>query len=217
MSPGDRHQACVDVAVSNAGVTPRVFFGGQDVHGGLARALALDVQAGPADGRPCARFAGRMVFRGTVASLGATPSRAVTGWRPDRVATWRFRFTVTAARNAPLNSSASVGFAWHLSSAGGPVRPTPAGPPEAPSRTHEHVRHVVLARPSAASAGPIVRLLKVLAALVRHPTYPVGLLMLATLFVLLQDTVDRRDPKLALAPVRNDDLHFPAEPGEVLG
>jgi len=221
LAPGEQRRACVDVQVSNAGRTPRVFFAGQDLRGSLAPALGLEVDAGPAGGTDCARFVGRLVFRGTVASLAADDSgRPVTGWHPGRDATWRFRLTVTAAADAPPASSASVGFAWRLTSAGGAATPLPP-----PKHTAEpvlpaggaSVPHVVLARPGPGSPTPLGRLLKVLTALVRHPVYPGTLLLLAGLFVLVQDRLDRRDPKLALAPVRNDDLHFPARPGAVSG
>jgi len=226
LSPGEQRQACVDVQVRNAGRTPRIFFAGQDVRGALAPALELEVDAGPADGTGCAQFTGGSVFRGTVASLAADPTgRAVTGWRPDLDGTWRFRITVTAAAHAPYAASASVGFAWRLTSTGtatAPLPPHQTGRTGGTGRTDtpppgRHVPHLVLGHPSAESATPFARLLKVITALVRHPVYPATLLLLAALFVAVQDRLDRRDPKLALAPVRNDDLHFPAEPGEVAG
>src|SRR5436190_969917 len=35
----------------------------------------------------------------------------------------------------------------------------------------------------------------------RRPTFPTGLLVFVVLFLMVQDRIDRRDPKLALAPV----------------
>jgi len=224
LSPGAGRQACVDVQVRNAGRTPRVYFAGQDVRGSLAPALELEVDAGPADGTGCRRFAGPAVFRGTLASLAADPTgRPVTGWQPDQDGTWRFRITVTAGAHAPYGASASVGFAWRLTSAGAATAPLPPRRTGGTARTatpppgRERVPHVVLGHPGPGKPTPFARLLRVLTALVRHPVYPATLLLLAALFVAVQDRLDRRDPKLALAPVRNDDLHFPAEPGEVGG
>jgi len=43
--------------------------------------------------------------------------------------------------------------------------------------------------------------------------FPLALLVIAGLFLLIQDRIDRRDPKLARAPLRADpDLPFPPPP-----
>jgi len=244
MSPGDRYTACVDVAVRNPGHAARVFLAGQDVRGSLAGALRLSVQAGPADGASCADFAAAPIYDGSVAELGAGSSPAATGWTPAGDATWRFKFTVTAGPDAPYDSSASVGFAWHLSSIATalPLPPTtpagrsahppvtsaapvpPAPSPLGPSSPSSHqggspsrrVPRVQLGDASPSGfAHALHELFTVVGAVLRHPVYPSVLFGVALLFVLLQDTVDRRDPKLALAPVRNDDLHFDARPAEV--
>ena len=55
------------------------------------------------------------------------------------------------------------------------------------------------------------------AAIVRHPdrtVFPLSLLLIVIAFLTLQGRIDRRDPKLALAPVYPDpDLEFPPRPG----
>jgi hypothetical protein len=38
----------------------------------------------------------------------------------------------------------------------------------------------------------------------RHSAFPIALLVAMGLFLLLQDRIDRRDPKLALAPLHAD-------------
>ena len=46
-----------------------------------------------------------------------------------------------------------------------------------------------------------------------HTGFPLGVLFLLALFLLVQDRIDRRDPKLALAPVYPDpDVAFPVTP-----
>jgi hypothetical protein len=117
MSPGRHYTACVDVAVRNPGRGARVYLSGQDVRGRLASALHVVVAAGPVS-RPvrCSAFTAPARYRGTVAALGTRPA-AATGWAPRWNARWRFKFTVWVAATAPTGASASVGFAWHLSSA----------------------------------------------------------------------------------------------------
>jgi hypothetical protein len=47
--------------------------------------------------------------------------------------------------------------------------------------------------------------------LAEQPQYPVGVLALVAVFLLVQDLIDRRDPKLAVARVtgRDSRLSFP--------
>jgi hypothetical protein len=44
--------------------------------------------------------------------------------------------------------------------------------------------------------------------------FPAVLALVMVLFLFFQDAIDRRDPKLALAPVRGDDLVFTDGPDE---
>jgi hypothetical protein len=47
----------------------------------------------------------------------------------------------------------------------------------------------------------------------RHSGFPLGVLLMLVLFLLLQDRIDRRDPKLTLAPGHADpDLPFDEPP-----
>ncbi len=212
MTPGRHYTACVDVAVHSPGRGARVFLAGQDVRGELAPALQLAVVAGPATGPArCSAFNAPSVYRGTVAALG-TKVVAPTGWSPRGDATWRFRFTVWAAADAPSAAFASVGFVWHLSSVARstpvPVSPTTPRPKSAP-------RVVLGSSAAAGEASFLSKLARVFMGVLRHPVYPSVLFAIAALFVLLQGVVDRRDPKLALAPLRNDDLHFTLKPRDV--
>jgi hypothetical protein len=47
--------------------------------------------------------------------------------------------------------------------------------------------------------------------LAEAPQYPIGVVALVAIFLLVQDLIDRRDPKLAMAQVTGRDslLHFP--------
>jgi hypothetical protein len=83
------------------------------------------------------------------------------------------------------------------------------------------VRHVTLQGTSsiqqaAQQALTVVRTLGAVSKdVLTQPQYPLALVALAFLFVLVQGQVDRRDPKLALAPVRDPDLRFGALATEV--
>jgi hypothetical protein len=51
--------------------------------------------------------------------------------------------------------------------------------------------------------------------LVEKPVFPLALLALVLLFLVIQDVIDRRDPKLALAPVYAEaDLPFVPPPSQ---
>jgi hypothetical protein len=48
----------------------------------------------------------------------------------------------------------------------------------------------------------------VLAGAVETAAFPLLLLLVVILFLIIQDRIDRRDPKLALAPIRSEALTF---------
>jgi hypothetical protein len=52
------------------------------------------------------------------------------------------------------------------------------------------------------------RLLKVIAPVAESATFPLFLFLLAAMFLLIQDRIDRNDPKLAAAPIRAEPLSF---------
>ena len=103
-----------------------------------------------------------------------------------------------------------------------PARPVTAGaaPREAlPQAPRE-------ARPSPSAPGRVARLVKAIAKaiaklvvpVVQRTAFPLILLIVAGLFLLVQDRIDRRDPKLAHAPLHaRPDLPFlaPPSPGDV--
>ncbi len=52
--------------------------------------------------------------------------------------------------------------------------------------------------------APLVPIARVLAPIVRRPGFPALWLLLVIAFLAVQNRIDRRDPKLALAPVFAD-------------
>ncbi|MDX6244607.1 MAG: hypothetical protein QOE76_2330 [Frankiales bacterium] len=110
------------------------------------------------------------------------PNRSSSSPRPTA--------TVQATQPRP---SASVPAASTPDVPGGGL-PTNAGKPAAPAHTS--------AAPRATGYGALA------AALIRNAVFPLWLLLLVLLFLLVQDRIDRRDPKLALAPTYGDPL-FP--------
>jgi hypothetical protein len=77
-------------------------------------------------------------------------------------------------------------------------------------------------RPSPPTSGRVSRLVKAISKLVapvvQRTAFPLILLIVAALFLLVQDRIDRRDPKLAHAPLHaRPDLPFlpPPSPGDV--
>ena len=57
--------------------------------------------------------------------------------------------------------------------------------------------------------APVAAVGHLLAPLVRRPALPMLWVLLVLVFLAVQDQIDRRDPKLALAPVFADDVMFP--------
>ncbi|WP_157749267.1 hypothetical protein [Jatrophihabitans sp. GAS493] len=240
MAAGQVNTACTDVTVENAGAGDTVAFAGQQISGPLAKFLTVTVVAGPADANACGAFSGTEIYHGPLTGLAVQQGKGVvTGWLPKSAPTWRFRITVQAAEQLPLVSTAEASFAWHYNT-GSPaaiiaptprpsVHPTVSPRPAAvaphvppPPSGNANLAHrpenptVTLGRPeqpwlsqAVSTAGAVS------AALLRHPQYPLVLLALAFAFFIAQESVDRRDPKLALAPVRNDDLRFTLRPSEV--
>lgn len=101
-----------------------------------------------------------------------------------------------------------------------PSRPPGRTQRPAPSVTAGEAPQAV--RPSPPEPGRIARLFeaisKLVAPVVQRTAFPLILLIVAGLFLLVQDRIDRRDPKLAHAPLHaRPDLPFlaPPSPGEV--
>jgi len=101
-------------------------------------------------------------------------------------------------------------------------RSRPPGPTQRPAPSVTAGEAPREARRSPPESGRVSRLIKAIAKLVvpvvQRTAFPLILLIVAGLFLLVQDRIDRRDPKLAHAPLHaRPDLPFlsPPSPGDV--
>jgi hypothetical protein len=89
---------------------------------------------------------------------------------------------------------------------------TPGATEEARAREARQRAEAVqqLAEARALAASPMPQRLEVMGrSTAVHGGFPLGVLLLLLLFLLLQDRIDRRDPKLALAPEHGEpDVRF---------
>jgi hypothetical protein len=71
------------------------------------------------------------------------------------------------------------------------------------------------ADPGSDAENPALPVLRIAGAVAERSTLPMSLLLVVMLFLLVQDRVDRNDPKLALAPVYPDpELSFGPRPSD---
>jgi hypothetical protein len=238
MTPGRRYERCVVISAGTA--APAVTFGVDGVRGPLAPWLRLDVTTGTGSSASCDDFTadGRSFYTGTLAALAAGGTAGVdTGWAPRAAERRTFRIVVDVADDArAANVQAVADLVWSLSTAppatpaASPSRTSPAVPPSPaarPSRTPSSAQRSHSAEPSpvpapAPAAGPGTtahgtppvtrRVLDLLKGVARNAGFPLLLLVLVGFFLLLQNRLDRRDPKLAQAPLYGDpDQPFPTD------
>jgi hypothetical protein len=112
----------------------------------------------------------------------------------------------TTTSSVPAADDEETGIA---PSAGDGGDPTGGGTAEATAPEADGVWDSIAAR-----LAPVIRAVREVASAAR---FPIVLLIAMVLFLLLQDSIDRRDPKLALAPVFPEpDVEFPtAPPGDL--
>jgi hypothetical protein len=79
------------------------------------------------------------------------------------------------------------------------------------ARSRQPVADVVLGVPLTVVRETARRVSEVAMHIAEQPQYPLGVLSLVAVFLLVQDLIDRRDPKLAVARVtgRDSTLRFP--------
>jgi hypothetical protein len=198
LTPGVPVSRCVRIGYDDATTAGTVRLAAESVSGALADHLRVAVERGPTGGfGDCAGFSGVSIYAGTLTGLsGGVP----TGWTPVTGSTQTFRITVTlTGMTVPASSmSARADFVWRVQGA----TPAPAASAAAP----------VVAEPSHPSRTalqtflqPIVKLAREAA---RHAAIPGVLIAALVAFLLLQNAADRRDPKLALAPVWRNRYHW---------
>lgn len=201
--PGESAVGCVVVAYR--GDEPaRVRLYGATRGTGFDRYLDLLVERGAS----CDAFRrDAVVFRGTLATFPDSAQRAIDeNWEPEEKRAYRFEVQVRDDE-AAQGLTARQTFTW--------VATGDSAPEPAPGAT---------APPAASVPAPpgvdgfrklLTKIAKVAAEVGRRSAFPSSLLMLVVGFLSVQNRIDRRDPKLALAPVYpTPDLPFdPPEAG----
>jgi hypothetical protein len=197
LAPGVPVSRCIRVGYDDATTAGTVRLAAGSVSGTLAGHLRIVVERGSAGGfRDCTGFSGTSLYNGTLTGLSAG---VPTGWKPVAGSAQTFRITVTLTdRTVPRSAmSARADFVWRLQGAAG--TPAPSAAPAVAEPSH----------PSRSSLPtflqPVVKLAREAA---RHAAIPVVLIAALIAFLLLQNAADRRDPKLALAPVWRNRYHW---------
>jgi hypothetical protein len=146
-----------------------------------------------------------LVYRGTLEDF---PDRLQTAieetWAPNETHAYRFEISVRDD-NAAQGLTARQTFTW---AAKGNLD-TPVG-----DKTEEADATPLARPPGMNGLGELLRRIgRVAAEVGRRSAFPTSLLMLVLGFLSLQNRIDRRDPKLALAPVYpTPELSFDAPP-----
>jgi hypothetical protein len=195
--PGDSATGCVRLTYRGA-EDARVLLYGTTIGTGFDRYLELTITSGPS----CAR-AGKSVFDGTLAAFPDSPGDALAeSWSPDEARAYRFSLSVRDDNRAQ-GLTARQTFTW---STRGELDSAP------PRRTDEPDADAgILAEPPGLDGlrKVLQQIAQVAAEVGKRSAFPSGLLVLVMTFLALQNRIDRKDPKLALAPVHaTPDLPF---------
>lgn len=191
--PGDSASGCL--RLTYRGSEPaRVLLYGTTTGTGFDRYLELKVERGVS----CK--GGRPVYDGTLEDFPDAPAGAIEeSWMPDDSYMYRFAISVRDD-NAAQGLTARQAFTWatdgHLE--------------DVQEKSDESQPSTLAKPPGLDGLGELLRQIAHVAAEVgRRSAFPTGLLVLVFTFLALQNRIDRRDPKLALAPVHpTPDLPF---------
>ena len=235
LTPGVGVSRCIEIGYAGASGPGSVHLAAESVRGALVDALDVTVERGP-PGAParCAGFSGTRVFSGPLRALTARRaghSGVATGWRPGDGGGDVQSFRITVVLNVRARPAAGAGaqadFVWRLQPA--TTLPAPAGAgtssptlpaPVVTASSAEPGGQDIAAAPSTAAQPSLVRrLLRALTLLAKeigeHAAIPIAVIVVMVVFLLVQGAADRRDPKLALAPVtRGRYVWIPRTPGE---
>lgn len=203
--PGDSATGCLRLAYRGS-KPARVLLFGTTSGTGFDRYLELKVERGAS----CRGGRRKIVYNGTLADFPHGAGGAIEEtWAAGEAHAYRFEISVRDD-NAAQGLTAKQTFTW--STEGRIAAP--------PGQTEDE------GSPAATLAAPpgldglrkvLQQIARVAAEVGKRSAFPSGLLMLVVAFLTLQNRIDRRDPKLALAPVYpTPDLPF-GEPDEQRG
>ena len=195
--PGDSASGCLRL-VYRGSEPDRILLYGATSGTGFDRFLELKVERGAS----CKGGRHKIVFDGTLKTFPDTPGAAIAEtWSPGESHAYRFEISVRDD-NAAQGLTARQTFTWTTEGqlAHAPdeesVHTTPAGTLAQPPGI-DGLRRV------------LEKIAQVAAEVGKRSAFPTGLLVLVVIFLTLQNRIDRRDPKLALAPVHpTPDLPF---------
>jgi hypothetical protein len=207
MAPGMTTTNCVRLTYRNPGAASTLKLYAQVQDGGLGRLLTMRVDTGSGGGAgACQGFRpGRTVYTGSLHAFGNAHGDAVEGLDlgslPGAQGSVTFRFSFSLPRSVTTQGvRATAGFFWtargedgQTATTGTPAVDGGGTPPPARSWLH--------------------RIVDALVATARRAFVPVARITaigfftaaVAALFLIVQNRIDRRDPKLADAPVRPPD------------
>jgi hypothetical protein len=221
--PGSVVTNCLFVEYAGPLTVGKVRLGVDNVAGPLAHKLTIKIEQG-VGGRfgDCAGFTGAPIYDGPLAELSAAPAAPAaasaapappaaivpstpgveTGWTPRSGEGRTYQITVTVAANVAQGLSCTATFRWELvdetpdaSTAPAVPTPTPTAPKPDSAPQSGWTSAVEAAK---ALGGGVVKVAKLTA---RHSGLVGGWLVVIVLFMAVQNRIDARDPKLALAPL----------------
>jgi hypothetical protein len=217
VAPGQPLTRCI--AVSYRGpVSAVVKLHGTSTGSGLDQALQMKVETGSGGTfDDCNTFSeGVLLYQGSLGGFTAAHgdvTSALDAFLPSQEAESRtFRFSLTLG-DAPQaqGRTASATFIWDAAE----LPP----PPPAPEQGGAGDRSSAL-RPKARTQpggetrpqpSPFVLAGRLVKEVSEKVAFPIALLFVVGIFLMIQDRIDRKDPKLALAPVHAEpDLYFPS-------
>jgi hypothetical protein len=190
--PGDSATGCV--VLSYRGDEPaRVRLFGKTGGTGFDRYLDLLVERGAS----CASFrAVDVAYDGTLEDFPDTRRDGIDErWKADEARAYRFEIRVRDA-NGAQGLTAKQTFTWVATSESAAPKPGATAPPSTTGGG------LIPVPPSPQGLRTLLeKIAKVAVEVGKRSAFPTGLLMLVLGFLSVQNRIDRRDPKLALAPV----------------
>lgn len=228
VAPGKALTRCI--ALSYRGPASAVVrLHGTSTGSGLDEALQMTVEAGSGGTfDDCRGFRGSvLLYRGSLAGFTAThgdeTSALDTFFPSQETETKAFRFSLTLD-DAPeaQERTASATFTWDAAELPPPPPPAPSAPnppvppepaPPAPAPTEPTAAEAPTQPDAETRSQPSIFVLagRLAKEVSEKAAFPIFLLVVVGIFLTIQGRIDRKDPKLALAPVYAEpDLHFPS-------
>jgi hypothetical protein len=211
MAPGVQTSNCIAVTYRGSDLRALVKLSAATRGDGLAPDLDVVIEAGRGGHfNDCSGFTGSAIYQGTLAAFASQHrgwSSGLPTFSPSASQDGEtFRFTF-ALRDDPRVSglTATVSFSWEAGLPDPtPVTIVPAAPPATAPALRPVGRLPVRVIPGAAgrrSKSGWQQAVDVARAVTERSAFPLILLIIVAVFLVIQDQIDRRDPKLALAPV----------------